>query len=281
MSLRYEDVSQDGRLRLEAVPTALGAVVWPRILAWLPKGAAEPRELVKAVVPILVRLTTTGGAGPVSVTHALDGSGVFRLAHALGPGGEVDRILLDVWATLSGVRGRTHGPPPEGAGEPLELGRVFARHVFTRLFAPPGQRRVTRLEPPLPPVPGPRVAFEPLDGIATVPPGAELLEPGVSPDEARVAFGLTHTDSNQHVNSLVYPRLFEEAALRRLAKLGLGGDLLARFSDVGFRKPFFAGERARVWLVAFRLGGQLGAAGYFAPDEDGARPHAYVRMLFG
>ena len=33
LRLRYEDVTQDGRLALTALPPALGAVVWQKILA--------------------------------------------------------------------------------------------------------------------------------------------------------------------------------------------------------------------------------------------------------
>src|SRR5205823_12900006 len=48
--------------------------------------------------------------------------------------------------------------------------------------------------------------------------GARALDE-VAPDDFAETFGLVHTDSNHHVNSLVYIRLFEEAALRRFGKL--------------------------------------------------------------
>ena len=32
LALRYEDVTQDGRLRPIAIPPALGSVVWPRVM---------------------------------------------------------------------------------------------------------------------------------------------------------------------------------------------------------------------------------------------------------
>ena len=61
-------------------------------------------------------------------------------------------------------------------------------------------------------------------------------------DPTPLPLGLAHTDANQHVNSLVYPRLFEEAVLRRLATLGKPTALLTRRAEVAFRKPAFAGE---------------------------------------
>jgi hypothetical protein len=66
------------------------------------------------------------------------------------------------------------------------------------------------------------------------------------------AFGLDHTDSNQHVNSLVYPRLFAEAALRRLAELERPRRLLIRALDIAYRKPSFAGDRVRIHTRLFR-----------------------------
>ena len=98
----------------------------------------------------------------------------------------------------------------------------------------------------------------------------------------RSAFGLAHTDSNQHVNSLVYPRLFEDAALRRFAALGkLKPPVLARHVEAAFRKPCFAGERYVIALQAFTIAGKLGAVGAFLSDGSvTARPHCCVRMMF-
>jgi hypothetical protein len=75
------------------------------------------------------------------------------------------------------------------------------------------------------------------------PDGADLLDAEYHPDPVVTAFGLDHTDSNQHVNSLVYPRLFAEAALRRLAELERPRRLLIRALDIAYRKPSFAGDR--------------------------------------
>ena len=276
LHIRYEDVAQDGRLVLEAMPQALGAVVWSR----LAEGHALSAARRSGVVPVLTRLAAEGYGGPIAVGRALRAEGSWRLARTEDSAGNVDRILLDMWAVVHGIKGHTYGPRVDGAGEPVELGRVFARHVFSRLFAPPGQRKVLRLEMPgLLDVPKARASWQPLEELLELPEGAVPLEPAPNPDPAPVVFGLCHTDSNQHVNSLVYPRLFEEAVLRRLAQLGQPTRMLARFVDVGYRKPYFAGDRARILLRAFSLGERFGAVGSFISEAEGARPHAYLTML--
>jgi acyl-CoA thioesterase FadM len=101
-------------------------------------------------------------------------------------------------------------------------------------------------------------------------------------------FGLVHTDSNMHVNSLVYLRVFEEAALRRFATLGRGASLLGRTLDIAYRKPCFAGQTMRVVQQAFEEQGRLGVAAVLVDEKEAvsdetlarAKPHAYVRMTF-
>jgi hypothetical protein len=184
-----------------------------------------------------------------------------------------------MWTTARAPRGRTHGPPPEGAGEPIAVGRVFAEHVMTRLFAPPSERKV--LVMPSGEVPAVRWSWRPAEAVWSLPPDARALDEAPRPDDADVIFGLTHTDSNQHVNSLVYPRLFQEAALRRFAAHGRNTAILAKRLEISYRKPCFAGERARIVLRAFADGDELGAVGAFV--SDGApleRPHCVIQMRF-
>jgi hypothetical protein len=91
-----------------------------------------------------------------------------------------------------------------------------------------------------------------------------------------------------HVNSLVYLRVFEEAALRRFASLGRGAAVLGRQVDIAYRKPCFAGQTMRVALQAFEKDGRLGAAAVLVSEADAvsaeilarAKPHTYVRMAF-
>jgi hypothetical protein len=131
----------------------------------------------------------------------------------------------------------------------------------------------------LPPVPPTRrEAFAP-KSLLELPDGAAPLDDDLTPDAAVVAFGVCHTDSNQHVNSLVYPQLFEEAALRRFAARGRKTAVLARRVEVAFRKPMFAGQTARIRLRAFASGERLGAVGVIE-EEGNADGNTYVRMLF-
>lgn len=284
--VRYEDIAQDGRLLLEATTTALGAAVWGPLIG---RHALTPYMREQGIVPILTRLVIEGAPGPFSVNHRLSASGAFELSHARTPAGEVDRIFLDMWAEVSAPIGRTHGAPPERAGETATAGRIFAEHVFTRLFAPPAQRKVARLDAPgLATVPEKQREARRLSAILELPVGAVALDDGIVVDPTPIVFGLTHTDSNQHVNSLVYPRLFEDAALRRFAAHGRATAVLARSIEIGFRKPCFAGDSMRVALRAYRLGDSLGAVGVWVAERDAttaeamaaARPHAYVHTVF-
>ncbi len=285
VGVRYEDVSQDGRLTLAALPHALGDVLWHQKLADHPMSRAVRTA---AVVPVLTRLVVEGGDGPVSVRRSLDGEGSFQLAHTRGPDGAVDRLFLNMWVSVSGPRSRMHGPPPPDAGTTIRLGRLFAEHVFTRPFASGADRKVLSL--PFRPdggagagwVPDAAYAFTLHERILELPDAAAPLEPDLAPDPAVVALGLGHTDSNQHVNSLVYPRLFEEAVLRRLAALGEPTALLGRSLDIGYRKPSFAGDRLRIALRTFALGDRRGAVGVFYPEGgDPSRPSCRVRLVLG
>jgi len=278
--LRFEDVTQDGRLVLEALPNALGPTVWRAILAKDPTSAAT---FAHGIVPILSRFVLEGGPGPFSANAPVEAEGTCQLART-----DDGRIVLDMWADLFGTIGRTYGVT-DRAGESALAGRVMAEHVLTRPFAPPGQRRVTSLDfPGAPRIEATRPASPSYDLIASVPPGATPLEPARSLDPVPIVFGLVHTDSNMHVNSLVYLRVFEEAALRRFAALGRGASLLGRTLDIAYRKPCFAGQTMRVVQQAFEDGGRLGMAAVLIDEKEAsseearlhARPHAYVRMTF-
>jgi hypothetical protein len=278
--LRFEDVTQDGRLVLEALPNALGPTVWRGLLAPDPMPA---RFFEQGIVPILSRFVLEGHSGPVSANAAIDAQGTFRLSHAAD-----GRFMLDMWADLHGKVGRTHGKTDRD-GERILAGRILAEHVLTRPFAPPEQRRVTSLDFPGAPTGLPsRPASPSHDSIASVPVGATPLEPGRSPDPVPIVFGLVHTDSNMHVNSLVYLRVFEEAALRRFSALGKGSVVLGRTLDIAYRKPCFAGQTMRVVQQAFEHQGRLGIAAVLVEDKEAssaetlarAKPHAYVRITF-
>ena len=278
--LRFEDVTQDGRLVLEALPTALGPTVWRGLIEKDP-GARACFD--NGILPIISRFVLEGTKGPFSANGRVDAEGTYRLART-----EDGRFMIEVWADLFAPIGHTHGPRrPDGA--PALAGRVLAEHVFTRPFAPPGQRRVTSLDfegaPEVLETRPPPPSFE---SIASVPDGATPLEPAPRPDSTPIIFGLFHTDGNMHVNSLAYLRIFEEAGLRRFVELGRGSTLLGRSIDIAYRKPCFAGQVMRVVQHAFEEDGKLGVAAVLVEDKDAkdpqalarTRPHVFARMTF-
>jgi hypothetical protein len=205
----------------------------------------------------------------------------YRLAHSVDAGGSVDRIVFETWLESHAPRGVPNDPSRALQGERVEVARAYGLHVFTRPAAPPGEHRVLELDDPeLERVPEARSPRRDALELLALPDGAEPLEPAATPDAAVIAFGLAHTDGNQHVNFLAYPRLVEDATLRRLSALGFGSRRLARFAEIGYRKPCFAGDRVRILLRAFRFQGELGAVAAFVPETgDEARPNCTVRML--
>jgi hypothetical protein len=280
--LRFEDLTQDGRLVLEALPNALGAIAWR---AALPRDPFIRTCLDKGIVAILTRFVVRALPGPFAATARLEALGSHRVVLA-GDG----RLMLDVSGELHAPIGRTYGSTPRD-GEQALAGDVLAEHAFTRLFAPPGKRRITRADlADLPPVTETRPASPSPESLATLPVGAAALEPLPRLDPVPFTFGLVHTDSNMHVNSLIYLRMFEEAALRRFAELGQGAKWLARHIDIAYRKPCFAGQTMRVSQQAFSHEGRLGVIATLLPEPgatDGEapgsaqpRPHTYMRMTF-
>lgn len=265
MYVRYEDVAQDGSLKVGGMPAAVGLVCMGKLF-FRTDLSRQTRPL--GIVPILTRLTMQTTNGPVSVRKKIEVDGLYQLAHTRGADGSVARILVNSHAELYAPVGRTHPPEPPNAGERIHVGRVFAEHAFTRPFGPASERKVLAL-----PTPGgllvPETELVARDALAALrePEPATWLDAALVEDATPLVFGLAHTDSNQHVNSLVYPQLFEDAALRRVAELGRSTRaLLVDFIDVTFRKPCFAGERVFVWLRAFERDGKLGAAGYLGPE---------------
>ena len=273
--VRYEDVTQDGRLIPIAIPPALGGL-WRDAVVKHP-GARSSQAA--GVIPILTRLTMTALDQPIRVDRKVESRAGFALAHDLdATTREVSRLFMLVWCDLHGAAGRI--VPREPAGPLTLAGRLFAEHTFTRPFAPPDQRRITRLDfsgyPEVPeaayPAPSPRTAAE-------APEGARWLDE-LAVDSAEVVFTLDQTDSNQHVNSLVYVRNFLEAAQRRFAHTDQALRIRSRAVDIAYRKPCFAGDRVRAHLRTFaQPDGTVGAAGFIASEDS--KPRCYVRAIFG
>jgi hypothetical protein len=271
---RYEDVAQDGRLTVLALPPATG-VVWRTLLGGKPWARAANKQ---GIIPILTRLSVFATENFVRLDRPLTGHGRFALARG-ETDGAVDRLFMNIWVAVDGISGRI--VPPTPAGDPVPAGGVFAEHVFTRPFAPRDQRKVLRLDlEGLAPVPE---LVHPAQAPATTgdaPPGATWLEEAPVADPAWTVFGLDHTDSNQHVNSLVYIRMVTEAALRRLDAHGRRGKLLVRGVELAYRKPSFAGDKLRVSLRAFTTPDGVGAAGTLVSDGEPDVARAFARVLF-
>ena len=269
---RYEDITQDGRLVLTALMPGLGEAIWRSLISKLP---ATKVLRSQGIVPILSRMIAVGEDRPVSVDVPIRYTGSFRYARERGG----ERIFANMWLEAHAPIASTFGPLP-GPDAPLALvGRVFAEHVVTRPFAPPGERKVTRLDVPgLPPIPEDEHLFETAEQLVESAGGA--LE-----SAGEFQFGMMHTDSNQHVNSLVYPRVFEEHAVRRFmldAAAPTKQALLARALDIRWRRPFFAGDRAKIAMrfadPAAAAGWKLSAVGAF--QGDAAKPSTTLKMCF-
>src|SRR4029079_13333320 len=227
---------------------------------------------------ILTRLTVTSFDPPIRLSRPVEASAGFELAHDREPSGAVARVFMNVWCDVRGRRRRSTADP----GGPVLAGQAFAEHTFTRLFAPPDQRRITSLAgiegyPELPPAhyaqPAPRTAGD-------APEGATWYD-DLAPDAVDTRFTLDQTDANQHVNSQVYLRLFLDAFQRRLALAGFPGHLRSKAIDIAYRKPSFVGDRIRAHLLWFPPGDSAGGAGFFAAPGEEDKPRCYIRVGFG
>jgi hypothetical protein len=270
---RYEDVTMDGRLIPIAAPAGL-AGLWREVLV---NHAGHKSSIRAGVIPILTRLTMHTTDQQVRVDRPFETTNGFALAHDRDADGAVNRIFMNIWCQIRGVAGRLGR---ESTGELSLAGSVFAEHTYTRPLAPPDKRRVTALGVEgLPDVPEARYAAPAPVSAGNPPSGAQWLDE-LMPDATDYVFTLDQTDSNQHVNSLVYIRLVLEAVNRRLADRGEPLRMRANAVDIAYRKPCFAGDRVRAHVRLFRAGEQLGAAGHVTGSADG-KPRCYVRVALG
>ncbi|MEZ4225647.1 MAG: hypothetical protein R3B13_32145 [Polyangiaceae bacterium] len=284
--LRFEDLAQDGRLRLEGVWPPIGPILWGK----MDIAASLARLGRSGVRAVLTYVALEGTDEPLSVRNRIRTEVRYRLGHTVDASGAVNRLTFDTWLTLSGPRGEPNAPGLPSDGPEVIAARAYGQHVLTKPAAPPGQHRVLALDDEaLPAVPPHQSQWVAPFGLLELPVGATALTPSPVLERQPVVFGLSHTDGNQHVNFLAYPRLAEEAALRRFDALGKSARVLARRSEVGYRKPCFAGQRAWLALRPFELEGRLGAVVSFhpAPDIDAASglPAAaascIARLVFG
>lgn len=259
LGMRYEDVCQDGRLRIDGVWPPMGRILWGDARL----GAPFARLGEQGIRSVLARVVIHVENVPVSPRVRVLNRVRYQLGYTLDPRGEVGRILLNTWL-------RTESAPKKSAGGSRALvARAYGQHVFTRPGAPKGQHRVLRLDDPaLPPIPETRALLPPASDLLEAPSGATFVDEEPRPDVAPLVFGLSHTDLNQHVNFLTYPRCVEDAALRRFAELEPGRALLGRGIELYYLKPCFAGDRMRVVLRAFRMSDGVGVCAAFVPERD-------------
>jgi hypothetical protein len=228
---------------------------------------------------ILTRLTVHSFDHPIRLSRPVEATSGFELAHDRDASGAVSRLFMNVWCDVRGHRRRSRADPAAGA---VLAGQAFAEHTFTRLFAPPDQRRITSLSgiegyPELPPA---RYA-QPVPSSAAEAPDGATWHGELAADTVDTRFTLDQTDANQHVNSQVYLRLFLDAFQRRLADAGFPAALRSRAIDIAYRKPSFVGDRIRAHLRMFTHGGCVGGAGFFAAPGEEDRPRCYIRVVFG
>jgi hypothetical protein len=276
LSLRYDDVMQDGRLRLDAVWRPVGRLIWSR-----PEPSRVLAKLEEGIGTVLARAVFEATEVRVPPRAPVRTRAWFRFEHTLGNDGKVDRIQFNTW-----IRSTVQG---DDSSEPL-LARAYGQRVFTRIGASPGSRSVTRLEGlGADGVPHHRNEWLPARTLLDIPKGAVLLDMAPRLDPGRIVFGLSHTDGNHHVNFLVYPRFIEEAALGRFFDLGVGAKLAARWFEIRYRKPSFAGDCLRVVLQAFRAESGIGVVAAAVEDDGGPPerpwtefppPRAIARVLF-
>ncbi|HMJ16269.1 MAG TPA: hypothetical protein VK524_32875 [Polyangiaceae bacterium] len=261
LGVRFEDICQDGRLRIDGVWPPMGRILWNetrmgRIFTGLGKSGIRN---------VLARLTIHAEEVPISPRRRALSRVVYQLGHCVDEQGEVNRIVLRNWLLTEAVPA---GSAPDAVQRRL-IARAHGLHVFTRPNAPPGQHRVLSLEAPaLPRVPEARVELPVAGELLQAPAGATFMDAVPRPDTAPLIFGLSHTDLNQHVNFLTYPRCIEDAALRRFVELEPGRRLLARSLEISYAKPCFAGDSMRVITQAWQLGSVRGVCAVFVPERD-------------
>jgi hypothetical protein len=236
----------------------------------------------QGILPILTRLVMSSEASPTMLGAPLEAEGRIQLAREDNASGQVQALVLNMAAEVYGPLGRSFGPQPQGAGQRVLLGRAFGEHTFTRPFAPAGERKVLRFDVPGQiSVPEAKYTRRQLADVLGGEAGDEYLDAAFTADVAPWAFGMSHTDHNQHVNSLIYGTLFEDTALRRLSEHGVDTRLQAAAIELVYRKPCFAGQRVLCSLRAFKQGEHVGAIGYVAPEGVAAeRAHCALRLLF-
>jgi hypothetical protein len=269
--LRFEDVAMDGRMMPISMPPMMSGL-WREVLV---DHEGATNAIKQGILPILTRLVMTSSGAAIRIDREVESRTGFELARDPASG----KLFMNVWAATRGAAGKL-SRAGTNAGELVDAGSLFAEHTFTRVLAPPGQRAVTELEVEgYPRLPETIYAAAPATTAEDAPAGARWLDE-LAADDADHVFTLDQSDSNQHVNSLVYVRVFLDAVNRRLAARGHVGKLRSTAIDIAYRKPCFPGDRVRTRLRLYEHDGALGLAGHIAgADDDKTRCH--VRVAIG
>jgi hypothetical protein len=269
--LRYQDLCQDGRLRIAGVWPPMGQILWTRMQLARSLGRLA-RQGIRNVMSYVAMASEDV---PLSIFAPAHSAVKVELGHTRDESGAPNRVILNTWLETDALRARRNHPASRPSDQRVHAARAFGQHVFTRPAAPRGQHRVTRLEDPeLGGLVQREVTFVDPKSLLALPAGAEPIDSAPVVDVAPVVFGLVHTDGNQHVNFLIYPRLVEDALLRRLPELGVDARRLGRSVEVGYKRPCFAGDRMNLLMQVFRLEAAVGVVAAVVPAEDAQRAAA-------
>jgi hypothetical protein len=263
-ALRYDDLIQDGRIRLESAWRPTGRALWSH-----PSLAKIFRSMGPSVTNVLSRVSLYATDAVLAPRAPVTTTIRYRFEHTLDSAGKVARLLFSTWLT---ARAQTKD------GTQTLAARAYGQRVFTDLAAPPGKHLVTSLSGfGETGIPEQRGVWTPVTSLFELPHGAVAIDPAPRLDPGRVVFGLSHTDLNQHVNFNMYLRAIEQAALARFHDLGRGAKVVSRAAELGYRKPSFAGEVVRIVVRAFELGGDVGVVAAVVDDDGGAAERADFR----
>jgi hypothetical protein len=277
-NIRYDDLTQHAHVKQVTLPMVLGRVCFETL--WVRHPLFETRK--QGIVPILSRLVLESEPVAVSFGAPLEGRGRIEVAHEPAADGGSSALFMNGFADIYALPSRRDPSVNAATRQLVRIGRAFGEHVLTKPFGPPSERKVLRFEVPgQPALPNAVHRRLRVQENARLPEGAKPLDAVLTADEAPWSFGLIHTDLNQHVNSLVYARMFEEAAVRRAARHAHNRGLIAHKLSLCYRKPSFAGATLTCMLQGYELDGAFGAVGYLGPTgTPPERAHCSFQLQF-
>ncbi|MCB0218350.1 MAG: hypothetical protein KDH09_01530 [Chrysiogenetes bacterium] len=179
---------------------------------------------------------------------------------------------------------------PMGGGELVSAGRMMIDHVFTRLTAPPPERRVRAFDPEMDfsaPTPAREFDYLAPQALLDPPAGYEPLGEAVCDGEPHV-WPYGNTDPNLHIHMMDYVGFGATFATDQFARLGKPAtDYFFNRCSVVYRRPFFTGDPYHRRGRAFTLDGgaptDLALCGAYYRTEgappEGEKPAVAFRFL--